>query len=181
MRLFVPQRIRWISAHTVPGNGTTRSAPRRDRDTIVTMLRLVSGLSVLGISLLVLTGCGVGQSVDSLHTMPEARFEYPGSTGVSTNDSYGTPGGWMGKGGIDNTGKFGKTTHSELEVLSYFSHMLAAKGWEQSGEKEKVELPLPAPSRVLWWEKKSLHLAYLVEVNTIDHVTWYETLLQSYQ
>jgi hypothetical protein len=137
------------------------------------------GLSIF--SLLLLTGCAVGQSVDSLHTMPEARFEYPGSTEVSTNDSYGTPGGWMGKDGIDNTGKFGKTTHSELEVLSYFSHILAAKGWEQSGEKEKVELPLPAPSRVLWWEKKSLHLAYLVEVNTIDHVTWYETLLQSYQ
>lgn len=147
MRLFVPQRMRWISAHTVLGNGTTRSAPRRDRDIMVIMRRLVSGLSVLGLSLLVLTGCGVGQSIDSLHTMPEARFEYPGSTEVYTNDFYGTPGGWMGQGGIDNTGKFGKTTHSELEVLSYFSHILAAKGWEQNGKKEKVDLPVTAPPR----------------------------------
>ena len=57
---------------------------RRQSTPLATPRRLFSGLSVLGLSLLLLTGCVVpgGYDVNSLHLLPEAALVYPGSTGV---------------------------------------------------------------------------------------------------
>jgi hypothetical protein len=61
---------------------------------MATMRRLFSGLSILGLSVLLLTGCVVpgGYDVNTLHLHPEAALVYPGSTGVHTNNYGGAPG-----------------------------------------------------------------------------------------
>jgi len=92
--------------------------------------RLVSGLSVLGLSLFVLTGCAVpgGYDVNSLHLLPESALVYPGSTGVDPYDYGGSPGNYIGKGAVAVIGKSATTIHTQLEVLAYFSQTLAADG-----------------------------------------------------
>ena len=92
--------------------------------------RLFSGLSVLGLCLLLLTGCAVpgGYDVDILHQQPEAALVYPGSTDVHTDDYNGRPGNYVSKGAVARTGKSATTTHTQLEVLAYFSRTRAADG-----------------------------------------------------
>jgi len=101
--------------------------------------RLFSGLSVLGLSLLLLTGCVVpgGYDVNSLHLLPESGLVYPGSTGVHTNNYGGSPGNYIGKGAVAATGKSAATVHTQLEVLAYFSQTLAADGWTKIGEDDR--------------------------------------------
>ena len=97
------------------------------------------GLSVLGLSLLLLTGCVVpgGYDVNSLHLLPEAGLVYPGSTDVHTNNYGGSPGNYVSKGAVAVTGKSATTIHTQLEVLAYFSKTLAAGGWTQIGEDDR--------------------------------------------
>ena len=113
---------------------TLRSEPsvtRRQSTPLAKPRRLFSGLSVLGLSLLLLTGCVVpgGYDVNSLHLQPEAGLVYPGSTGVHTNNYGGSPGNYVSKGAVAVTGKSATTIHTQLEVLAYFSQTLTADGW----------------------------------------------------
>ena len=105
--------------------------------------RLFSGLSVLGLSLLVLTGCVVpgGYDVNSLHLLPESGLVYPGSTDVHTNNYGGSPGNYVSKGAVAVTGKSATTVQTQLEVLAYFSQNLAAGGWTQTGADDTATTP----------------------------------------
>ena len=111
--------------------------------------RLFSGLSVLGLSLLLLTGCTYpgGYDVNTLHLLPESGLIYPGSTGVHTNDYGGSPGNYVSKGAVAATGKSATTIHTQLEVLTYFSQTLAADGWTQIEEDDTGTTPEGVPSK----------------------------------
>ena len=76
-----------------------QSVTRRQSSPMAKQRRLFSGLSVLGLSLLVLTGCVVpgGYDVNSLHLLPESALVYPGSTGVDPYDYGGSPGNYVSK------------------------------------------------------------------------------------
>jgi hypothetical protein len=91
---------------------------RQQSISMATIRRLFSGLSILGLSVLLLTGCVVpgGYDVNTLHVQPEAALVYPGSTGVHTNDYNGRPGNYVSKGAVAATGKSGTTIHTQLEV-----------------------------------------------------------------
>ena len=136
-----------------------------------------SGLGVLGLSLLMLTGCVVpgGYDVNSLHLRPEAVLVYPGSTGVHTDDYNGRPGNYVSKGAVARTGKLATTTHTQLEVLAYFSKILAADGWKQTQEEVRAFTPEGLPAHWIAWDKPKLHLSYLVEVWTVGEATKYLT------
>ena len=139
--------------------------------------RLVSGLSVLGFSLLVLTGCAVpgGYDVNSLHLQPEAALVYPGSTDDHTNNYGGSPGNYVSKGAVAVTGKSATTTHTQLEVLAYFSRTLAADGWKQTQEDVRAATPEGLPAHWVAWDKPKLHLSYFVEVWTVGEATKFYT------
>ena len=143
--------------------------------------QLFSGLSVLSLSLLLLTGCTYpgGYDVNTLHLLPESGLSYPGSTGVHTNDYGGSPGNYVSKGAVAATGKSATTIHTQLEVLTYFSQTLAADGWTQIGEDDTGTTPEGVTSKAISWVKNSLHLSYLVEVWTVGETTQYRTRLSA--
>lgn len=95
--------------------------------------------------------------MDSLHQQPEAALVYPGSTDVHINDHNGIPGNWIGKGGVAITGKTGTTTHTQIEVLAYFSEQPAGNGWTQTHENAKDTTPAGLPAHFIAWERQSLH------------------------
>ena len=143
--------------------------------------RLVSGLSVLGLSLLLLTGCAVpgGYDVNSLHLQPEAALVYPGSTDVHTNNYGGSPGNYVSKGAVAVTGKSATTIHTQLEVLAYFSQTLTADGWTKTREDDTATTPEGFRAKDISWVKNSLHLSYLVRTWTVGETTQYFTLLSA--
>ena len=154
---------------------------RRQSTPLATPRRLFSGLSVLGLSLLLLTGCVVpgGYDVNSLHLLPESALVYPGSTGVHTNNYGGSPGNYVSKGAVAVTGKSATTVHTPQEVLAYFSQTLAADGWTKIGEDDRGTTPEGIPSKGIAWVKDSLHLSYLVTVWTVGETTQYLTQLSA--
>ena len=163
---------------------TLRSEPsvtRRQSTPMAKQRRLFSGLSVLGLSLLVLTGCVVpgGYDVNSLHLLPESALVYPGSTGVDPYDYGGSPGNYIGKGAVAVTGKSATTVHTQLEVLAYFSQTLAADGWTQLRRSDNETTPEGIPAKAISWRKDSLHLSYLVTVWTVGETTHYDTQLSA--
>ena len=154
---------------------------RRQSTSLAKPRRLFSGLSVLGFSLLVLTGCAVpgGYDVNSLHLQPESGLVYPGSTDVHTNDYGGSPGNYVSKGAVAVTGKSATTIHTQLEVLAYFSQTLAADGWTKTREDDTATTPEGFRAKDISWVKNSLHLSYLVEVWTVGETTQYLTQLNA--
>jgi hypothetical protein len=154
---------------------------RRQSTPMATMRRLFPGLSILGLSLLLLTGCVVpgGYDVNTLHLHPEAALVYPGSTGVHTNNYGGSPGNYVSKGAVAATGKSATTIHTQLEVLAYFSRTLIADGWTQSYEIVRDTTPEGFPAHSIQWDKSHLHLAYDVKVWTEGEATKYFTRLHS--
>jgi hypothetical protein len=154
---------------------------RRQNDLLAKRRRLLFGMSVLGLCLLLLSGCAVpgGYDVNSLHLQPEAALVYPGSTDVHTNDYNGRPGNYVSKGAVAATGKSGTTIHTQLEVLAYFSKTLAADGWRQSYEIVRDTTPEGFPAHLIQWDKSHLHLAYDVKVWTDGEATKYFTQLMS--
>ena len=143
--------------------------------------RLFFGLSVLGISLLLLTGCVVpgGYDVNTLHLLPESGLIYPGSTDVHTNNYGGSPGNYVSKGAVAVTGKSATTVHTQLEVLAYFSQTLAAGGWTQTRADDTATTPEGFRAKDISWVKNSLHLSYLVRTWTVGETTQYFTLLSA--
>ena len=143
--------------------------------------RLFSGLSVLSLSLLLLTGCTYpgGYVVNTLHLLPESGLIYPGSTGVHTNDYGGSPGNYVSKGAVAVTGKSATTIHTQLEVLAYFSQTLAADGWTQLRRSDNETTPEGISAKAISWRKDSLHLSYLVTVWTVGETTQYDTQLSA--
>ena len=163
---------------------TLRSEPsvtRRQSTLLANPRRLFSGLSVLGLSLLLLTGCVVpgGYDVNSLHLQPESGLVYPGSTDVHTNNHGGSPGNYVSKGAVAVTGKSATTIHTQLEVLAYFSQTLAADGWTQISKSDNETTPEGIPAKDISWLKDSLHLSYLVTVWTVGETTQYDTQLSA--
>ena len=154
---------------------------RRENDPLPRRRRLVMGLSVLGLCLLLFSGCAVpgGYGVNSLHQQPEAALVYPGSTDVHTDDYNGRPGNYVSKGAVAVTGKTATTIHTQLEVLAYFSKTLAADGWTQIGENDRGTTAEGIPSKDIAWVKNSLHLSYLVVVWTVGETTHYDTQLSA--
>jgi hypothetical protein len=154
---------------------------RRQNDLLAKRRRLLKGLSVLGLSVLLLTGCVVpgGYDVNSLHLLPESGLVYPGSTGVHTNDYSGSPGNYVSKGAVAVTGKSATTIHTQLEVLAYFSQTLAADGWTQIGEDDTATTPEGFCAKDISRVKNSLHLSYLVRTWTVGETTQYFTLLSA--
>jgi hypothetical protein len=140
---------------------------------------LFSGLSIL--SLLLLTGCAVpgGYDVNSLHLQPEAALVYPGSTSIHTNDYNGSPGNYVSKGAVAVTGKSATTIHTQLEVLAYFSKILAADGWRQIQDNDRDTTPAGLPAHFIQWDKQSLHLSYSVEAWTQGETTQFNTQLSA--
>ena len=153
------------------------SEARRENDPLPRRRRLVMGLSVLGLCLLLLSGCVVPgrYDVNSLHQQPEAALVYPGSIDVHTDDYNGRPGNYVSKGAVARTGKSATTTHTQLEVLAYFSRTLAADGWKQTQEDVRAATPEGLPAHWVAWDKPKLHLSYFVEVWTVDEATKYYT------
>jgi len=143
--------------------------------------RLFLGLSVPGLSLLLLTGCVVlgGYDVNSLHLLPESALVYPGSTGVQTNNYGGSPGNYVSKGAVAVTGKSATTVHTQLEVLAYFSQTLAAGGWTQTGADDTTTTPEGFRAKDISWVKNSLHLSDLVRTWIVGETTQYLTLLSA--
>ena len=154
---------------------------RRQSIPLTNPRRLFSGLSVLGLTLMLLTGCVVpgGYDVNSLHLLPEAGLVYPGSTGVHTNDYGGSPGNYIGKGAVAATGKSATTVHTQLEVLAYFSQNLAAGGWTQTGADDTATTPEGFRAKEFSWVKNSLHLSYLVRTWTVGETTQHFTRLSA--
>ena len=154
---------------------------RRQSTRLANPRRLFSGLSVLGLSLLLLTGCVVpgGYDVNSLYLLPESGLVYPGSTGVHTNDYGGSPGNYVSKGAVAVTGKSATTIHTQLEVLAYFSQTLAADGWTQTGADDTATTPEGFRAKDISWLKNSLHLSYLVRTWTSGETTQYFTRLSA--
>ena len=154
---------------------------RRQSTSLANPRRLFSGLSVLGLSLFVLTGCVVpgGYDVNSLHLLPESALVYPGSTGVHTNNYGGSPGNYVSKGAVAVTGKSATTVHTQLEVLAYFSQTLAADGWTQTAADDTATTPEGFRAKDISWVKNSLHLSYLVRTWTSGETTQYFTLLSA--
>ena len=152
---------------------------RRQSNPLAKPRRLFSGLGVLGLSLLLLTGCTYpgGYVVNTLHLIPESGLIYPGSTGVHTNDYGGSPGNYVSKGASAATGKLATTVHTQLEVLAYFSKALAADRWVKTVEDDQGMTAEGIPSKAIAWGKDSLHLTYVVEVWTVGETTQYRTRL----
>ena len=150
---------------------------RRQSTPLAKPRRLFSGLSVLGLSLLLLTGCVVpgGYDVISLHLLTESGLVYPGSTDVHTNNYGGSPGNYVSKGAVAVTGKSATTIHTQLEVLAYFSRTLASDGWKQTQEDIPAATPEGLPAHWVAWDKAKLHLSYFVEVWTVGEATKYYT------
>lgn len=145
---------------------------------MATMRRSVSGLSILGLGLLVLTGCAVGRSLDSLHSPPEAALIYPGSTGVQTLDHKGRLQFGLNNGDVPTTGKLETTVHPRLEVVNYFYKALAENGWgENHAQADTTIEGFTANSTQR--DKKSLHLGFYIQAWTDGEKSGYRTQLSS--
>ena len=154
---------------------------RRQSAPLANPRRLFSGLSVLGLSLLLLTGCVVpgGYDINTLHLLPESGLVYPGSTDVHTNNYGGSPGNYISKGAVAVTGKSATTVHTQLEVLAYFSKTLAADGWTQIAQDDTATTPEGFRAQDISWVKNSLHLSYSVRTWTVGETTQYFTRLSA--
>ena len=142
--------------------------------------RIAAALTMVGISLLILTGCVPGgYSVDTLKQQPEAALTYPGSTDVHTDDYNGSPGNMFGRGGVAMTGKSGTTIDTQAEVLAFYSQALEADGWKQTQESAQNTTPTGIPDHFIVWVKNKLDLSYLVDVWTENGTTKYYTQLRS--
>ena len=144
------------------------------------MRRLVSVLSVAGLSLLLLTGCVPGgYSVDTLKQQPEAALVYPGSTYVQTDDYNGSPGNMFGKGAYAVTSKSGTTTHTQSEVIAYYTEKLAANGWTVVMDNPGATTAAGFADHAVLWQKAKLNLAYQVDAWTDGGTTKYSTQLSA--
>lgn len=128
---------------------------------------------------LLLTGCVPGQSIDSLAKQPEATLTYPDSTDVRTNNVPGRVQFGLDGGDVATTGIYGTTTHTQREVLAFYSHALAENGWTQTMDSPGVHTESRQLAHAMQWDKTKLHLTYFVVVTTEGETTKYETLLES--
>ncbi|MDY7529242.1 MULTISPECIES: hypothetical protein [unclassified Cryobacterium] len=129
--------------------------------------------------LLLLTGCVPGQSIDSLAKQPEAALTYPGSTDVRINNDRGRVQFGLDGGDVAVTGISGTTTHTQREVLAFYSQALAANGWTQTSDSPYAETASGQPAHVMQWDNAKLHLTYAVAVTAEGETTKYETHLES--
>ncbi|MDY7530055.1 MULTISPECIES: hypothetical protein [unclassified Cryobacterium] len=139
----------------------------------------MSAVTAVGVCLLLLTGCVPGQSIDSLAKQPEAALTYPGSTDVRTNNVPGRVQFGLDGGDVAMTGISGTTTHTQREVLAFYSHALAANGWTQTTDDPRAETASGMPSHFMQWDKKKPYLTYVIAVTTEGETTKYETQLKS--
>ncbi|TFB92261.1 MULTISPECIES: hypothetical protein [unclassified Cryobacterium] len=139
----------------------------------------MSAVTAVGVCLLLLTGCVPGQSIDSLATQPEAALTYPGSTDVRTNNVPGRVQFGLDGGDVAVTGISGTTTHTQREVIAFYSHALAANGWTQPRDDHRSETASGLPSYFMQWDKTKPYLTYVVVVWTEGETTKYETQLNS--
>ena len=144
------------------------------------MRQVAMGLSIIGISLLLLTGCVPGgYSVDSISKQPEASLTYPGSTEVHTNNFKGRVQFGLDGGDVASTGKSATTTHTQSEVVAYYTEELAAKGWTQRMDNPGAVTAAGLPAHWVSWDKTKLNLSYFVEVWTEGGSTKYFTQLEA--
>ncbi|MDY7544459.1 MULTISPECIES: hypothetical protein [unclassified Cryobacterium] len=129
--------------------------------------------------LLLLTGCVPGQSIDSLAKQPEAALTYPGSTDVRINDVPGRVQFGLDGGDVATTGISGTTTHTQREVLAFYSQALDADGWIQTSDSPYAETASGLPAHVMQWDKTKPYLTYVVAVTTEGETTKYETQMKS--
>lgn len=141
--------------------------------------RLFAGMGILGLSLLLLTGCAIpgGYSPDSLRQIPESSLAYPNSTDVKTSNYAGSPGNYVSKGAAAEIDGSGTTVHTQLEVLNYFSKVLAADGWIEESKSDNETTPDGIPAKDIVWVKGKLNLYYQITVWTVGETTHYETHL----
>lgn len=141
--------------------------------------RVLSGLTILGLSLLLLTGCAIpgGYNPDSLRQLQESSLAYPGSTDVKTSNYAGSPGNYVSKGAAAEINGSGTTVHTQLEVLNYFSKALAAGGWVEENKSDNETTPDGIPAKDIVWVKDDLNLYYQITVWTVGETTHYETHL----
>ncbi|MEB0005052.1 MULTISPECIES: hypothetical protein [unclassified Cryobacterium] len=131
--------------------------------------------------LLLLTGCVPGQSIDSLAKQPEAALTYPGSTDVRINNDPGRVQFGLDGGDVAVTGISGTTTHTQREVIAFYSRALAANGWTQTTDTPGAHTEAGLPSHWISWDRTKLHLGYLVEAWTEGATTKYYTQLRSFR
>ncbi|MEC5148875.1 hypothetical protein [Cryobacterium sp. GrIS_2_6] len=141
--------------------------------------RFLSVVTAASMCLLLLTGCVPGQSIDSLAKQPEAALTYPGSTDVRTNNVPGRVQFGLDGGDVAITGISGTTTHTQREVIAFYSHALAANGWTQPRDDPRAETASGLPSHFMQWDKTKPYLTYVIEVWTEGETTKYYTQLKS--
>jgi len=141
--------------------------------------RFLSAATAASICMLLLTGCVPGQSIDALAKQPEAALTYPGSTDVRTNNVPGRVQFGLDGGDVAMTGISGTTTHTQREVLAFYSQALAADGWTQTMDSPGVHTESRQLAHAMQWDETKLHLTYFVEVWTEGETTKYDTQLQS--
>ncbi|MEB0001658.1 hypothetical protein QN355_09015 [Cryobacterium sp. 10S3] len=141
--------------------------------------RFLSAAATASICILLLTGCVPGQSIDSLAKQPEAALTYPGSTDVRTNDIPGRVQFGLDGGDVARTGISGTTTHTQSEVIAFYSHALAANGWTQPRDDHRSETASGLPSYFMQWDKVKPFLTYVIAVWTEGETTKYATELES--
>ena len=154
-------------------------APSEQHTPKSNLRRLFDGLTVLGLSLLILTGCAIpgGYNPDSLRQIPESSLAYPGSTDVKTSDYAGSLGNYVSKGAAAEINGSGTTVHTQLEVLNYFSKVLAAGGWVEESKSDNETTPDGIPAKDIVWVKDKLNVYYQITVWTVGETTHYETHL----
>ena len=142
--------------------------------------RSVSVLSIVGLSLLLLTGCVPGgYSVDSLSKQPEAGLTYPDSTDVHTGNSKGRVQFGLDGGDPASVEKTGTSTHTQAEVAAYYSQKLNGSGWTQTMDNPDDLLESGLREHVMAWENTKLKLAYEVDVWVEGETTRYFTQLRA--
>lgn len=75
--------------------------------------------------------------------------------------------------------KTGTTTHTQSEVVDYYSQELAANGWTRTLDNPADTLASGLPGHVTAWEKAKLNLTYEVDVWVDAGTTKYLTQLQA--
>ncbi|MCI4657210.1 hypothetical protein [Cryobacterium zhongshanensis] len=110
---------------------------------------------------------------------PEAALTYPGSTEVTTDKIPGRVQFGLDGGDVAATGISATTTHTQLEVLDYYTHALEADGWDQILDNPGMLLPSGARGHsVLWW-KTGPKLSYSVLVWAEGETTKYSTEIEA--
>lgn len=138
--------------------------------------RITFLLAVAAICVLVLTGCVPGDySVNSLAREPEATLTYPGSTDVSTHDYPGRVQFGLDGGEVAETGTYATTTHTQGEVIAYYSRALAAASWDQIMDNAHSRTATDQPAHAIQWWKTKPHLSYSLLVWTEGTLTKYRT------